>query len=82
MIKVTYEEKPVKIINACDMEPYDIGVIVGRCYEGHLVMRTAANDCYELMDLSDPIAGGWFSEHNSHKVRLLPPGTKITFEVI
>lgn len=74
-------------INMGDMQPYDIGVIVKAQNSEHrlgrIVMRTASENSFEVMDLSKPQFGGcWTSDCDlSYRVRLFPPGHQVILEV-
>ena len=71
-----------------NMEPFEIGVIEdNRSWQnGHVVMRTASGNNFEIMDLSDPQTGSCWANHinkaGGPKVRSLAAGTKIVLEVI
>jgi len=66
------------------MAPFSVGVIedMGSAYNGHMVMRTASSDNFEVMDLSTMKPGSCWASGNGIKVRLLPKGQKIVLEVV
>jgi hypothetical protein len=56
MLKVVDRDKISDdgVISMGNMKPLQIGVIVSDPYNGHIVMRTASTDRFELMDLTNP----------------------------
>ncbi len=90
------EKKRTKkgLIRVDQMEPLSIGVIEteGSQYDGHIVMRTASTDHFEVINLTNPGPNNCFVRVGCHdaqltslldlKVRLLPPGTRIVLEVV
>jgi hypothetical protein len=73
--------KDENLIQMKDMKPLQVGVMVNN---GHIVMRTAGLDHFEVMNLSYPNEDAcWVGNpnHYTHPVRLLPSGTKISIEV-
>jgi|GEM_PF-3888543 len=83
-------DKPIgkKEIFMHEMKPYDIGVISDThlskrwCCNGHVVMRTADPDIFEVFDLTRPSEkGSCWGDGCEHLVRLLAPGESITLIV-
>lgn len=75
--------KPVELgdvgkwVKMYDMKPLQIGVTEG----GVLVMRTASTSKLEIMNLSIPGADRCWETSFNIRVKLSPPGTKVTLEV-
>jgi len=71
-----------------NMEPLEVCVIEDNksWQNGHVVMRTASGNNFEIMDLSDPQTGCCWANHinkaGGPMVRALPAGTKIVLEVV
>ena len=84
MFKVVEEDEGYsRIIPMNMMKPLDIGRLIDDPYEGHIVMRTASDQCPEVMDLTDPHSGScWSGVLPNTKVKLLPSGTRIILEVV
>jgi hypothetical protein len=58
------------VVTMDQMRPNDVGVIVSNMYKGTVVMRTANQETFEVMNLSNPNPDGYWNERASHKVRL------------
>ncbi len=81
---VAINERPESVLKKmCQMEPYEIGEIVeSDFYKGHIVMRTANKNHFEVMDLSmSEEGGGHWDQSCPLVVRIFPPGTEITITV-
>lgn len=64
------------------MQPCDIGIIIqGSNSIGHIVMRTASKDKFEVMDLSCAGADKCWTGGCSLKVQLLSGGESVTLTV-
>lgn len=64
-------------VNFCDMLEGQCGVVVGGDYDGEIVMKT-----YKMVVSLSNNARVWSNMTlNTNKVRLFPPGTKITLTV-
>lgn len=83
MIEVSIEKPERTTILMSDMMPFDIGVIdhPGSMSDGHVVMRTASYEHFEVMDLSNPGEDSCWDENSTLRVRLLPAGTRVTLTV-
>jgi len=86
MFKIkTVEKDNNRIIKMRDMMPCQIGkIITTSLYDSHIVMRTAASGCFEVMDLSAPYIDSCWThiEDLELEVELLQPGEEITLVVI
>lgn len=72
-----------EIVSMADMEPLQVGIIVSGGNNGHVVIRNADRDRFEVLDLSDPGPNScWLDRCMTVKVRLLPKGTKIVLTVV
>jgi len=72
------------IIPMHDLKPLEAGVIFSDTHyaAGSLVMRTASETGFEVINLSNPRPGGcWVNPHIHDKVRLLRPGETYTLEI-
>lgn len=68
-----------------EMEPCQIGIVATQGdFYNETVMRTANEDDFEVMNLTNPGRGcHWGSTDNTTlKVLILPKGSKITLEVV
>lgn len=86
MFKMEQDEEVSGILMR-DMKPCEIGVLLdGGMYEGDTVMRTADVDDVEVMILNgagpDRCWSGSGVGGNTLRVKILPPGTKITLITI
>jgi hypothetical protein len=84
--KLVSEEQPPerRIVYMADMNPLEWGRIIGESkYTGHLVMRTADRDNFEVIDMTKMHADGrWTCETGlCLKVELARNGEKFTFEI-
>ena len=80
MIKII-KEQTKDTIKMRDMKPFDIGIVQGSViYSGHTVMRTASQDTFEVMDLTDPGKSHCFDAKVDRLVKLLPPDECVTVE--
>lgn len=76
-----------EILTMAELKPCQLAIIVDiddMGYKGPIVMRTASQSKFEVMDLS--ISGSdccWTEKQHLHdiKVKLLPKGTKVTLTV-
>lgn len=85
MFKLIDPPPPMKddFISMNKMKPMQLGEIMEGHDAGTIVLRTASTSKVEVMDLSNPSeCECWTDILPTVKVRLLPPGTKITLEVI
>ena len=86
MLRIVKKETTIKdtVVEMGDLEPFQIGIIVDtdsscKVYKGHLVMRTASTDKFEVMDISEPKEDMcWTDDDTSLKVRRLHSGEKVT----
>ena len=77
MITVTENDK-TKTINMGNMKTLDIGRIRGGEYEGHVVMRTASTDKFEVMNMTESRTDVCWTKHNTLQVELFKSGEAIT----
>ena len=72
-----------KVIPMCEMEPLQIGVIEsGDSHQGHIVMRTASTNHFEVMDLTEPEEDNcWSSGSVAVKVELFRKSEVVILEV-
>ena len=73
MFKIVNEkDKTNEIIKMGDMEPLDIAIIEGEdCKGGKIVMRTASQKHFEVINLSNPGSDRCWEARNNLKVSLL-----------
>jgi hypothetical protein len=71
--------KDNNIIPMNQMEPLQVAVVVS---SGAIVMRTASTQHFEVMNLTASEPSRCWTGYPSIHVRLLPSGTKISFEVV
>jgi hypothetical protein len=70
-----------------DMKPLEVCVVADRKtlggeYDGHVVMRTAADWHFEVIDITDPHpSAAWTTTECRIKVRELYPGEKYLLEL-
>ena len=70
-----------KTIKMRDMKPCQIGRIVSRTYNGHIVLKPQGCTDNTVIDLSDFQMDFQFSIHKGDiEIELLPKGEKITVE--
>ncbi len=88
MLKLTKDPQVTPIqadIDMCDMAPLDVGRITDcetNHYSGHIVLRTANRERFEVMDLTQPGPGMcWDDSNGTMKVRLLEPGEAIAIKL-
>jgi len=85
--KLSYEgaTRERRIINMSGMRPCEWGRIIysERSYNGHLVMRTASRNKFEVMDMTDMrIDNCWTHRDSYTMVELAKKGEKFTFEIV
>lgn len=85
MFRIESKNTNNKVVPMSKMEPYGIGKIVSpgnQC--GHIVMRTASINKFEVMDLTDQRQDGscWTYKDIQLEVELFPPGASICFTII
>ncbi len=90
MIQVKiYEPENGTLISMADMWPLQIGRVIKAKYLyapyiGCIVMRTASEEKFEIMNLSDPGPTKCWSTHpepDAYLVQLLPPDTRIELTI-
>ena len=65
-----------------EMQPLEVCVIVANgSYVGHVVMRTASQTKFEVIDLTDPIPDSCWTYRAELLVRELYPGETYTLEL-
>ena len=53
MLRIVGETNESKrIVKMCDMKPYQAGTLLSGTQQGHIVMRTASSQKFEVMDLT------------------------------
>lgn len=73
-----------RIIEAKDMQPLQVGIVVDSSYKGEVVMRTASTDAgsFEIISISKPGPDrSWISPECSLQIRLLNPGESFTLKI-
>ena len=82
MLKVVKEpESKNNVIVMNDMEPLEVGIVQNGYYKNDVVMRTANNTSFEVMNLSKPHVDSCWDNNSTLPVKLLPKGEKITIEL-
>jgi len=77
--RIISEGPKEKNIKMCDMKPLQVGYVVGGFYNGHLVMRTASIDKFEVIDLTQYREDTcWTDLEIDHNVKLLVPDEEVT----
>jgi hypothetical protein len=82
--KLIYEgaTRERRIIKMSEMMPCEWGRIIGGENAGHLVMRTASSYKFEVMDMTQIMADGcWTNEDVSIMVKLVENGEIFKFEI-
>ena len=64
-----------------EMQPLEVCVVVDPSYKGHVVMRTADKDHFEVMDLTAPGENSCWVNTPTVIVRELYPGETYTLEL-
>ena len=65
-----------------EMQPLEVCVVVANgSYVGHVVMRTASQTKFEVMDLTDPRPDSCWTDSPNIQVRELYPGETYTLEL-
>jgi hypothetical protein len=70
MINLKVRDNKKKTVKMDEMVPFDVGMIVGGSYDGAIVMRTASENAFEVMDISKRIPDRCWTKGTSHRVRL------------
>jgi hypothetical protein len=73
-----------RTVKMSEMRPCEWGRIIysARSYNGHLVMRTASRNKFEVMDMTDMrIDSCWTHKDSYTMVELAKKGEKFTFEI-
>lgn len=84
MIKVIEEDfNTQRLINMRDMKAWQVAVVTdnGSSCNGEIVMRTASENQFEVISLSDPKENHSWTTPNGVKVRLLAPGESVTVQL-
>lgn len=68
-----------KIIRMSEMQSLQIGKIVDKEFNGHIVMRTVSSRKFEVVDLTMPHS--FWDQANDIMVELFPPGTVIQITI-
>jgi len=85
MIKIeNIETREYEIIEMHEMRPLQVGIIVqaSHSYYGDIVMRTASQSKFEVMNLTSPRSNNcWMGYSCSIKVRLLAKNETVTIKL-
>lgn len=70
-VNIVNDSSP-KVISITEMKPLQVAVIHGDHHNcGHVVMRTASIDNFEVIDITDPKPDNCWENHASFLVRLV-----------
>jgi len=85
MIKISnIKKKNLPVISMSKLEPLQVAIVVddnGSGSYNHVVMRTASEDEFEVMDLTVPGIDRCWTTPNNVAVSLLEPGEVVTLEI-
>ena len=76
------KENKVKTKPMSDMEPLEVCVVVSSVDEGNIVMRTAATEHFEVIDLTDSDVDSYWTSGLCKEIKVKPyTGKEITLRL-